>query len=302
MGEPVKWFDPPLSRVRSVLFVGLAVVWFSEMFLSGVESLARGWTALWQVPLPVNPKAATALFISSASIAPSKGALFVMAVFGLTSRSVSVRTALFLSMALVPPLNIAFPFRYQGFLLGPVTVATVLSTILWGSFFLFRERVSPSEQQETGGSERRAPSRWRVGRTVWLATYSSILTIMASLLLLAPETASRLMLPCLPRAVPGLIQGYMTSGTHLLAVAIACWVATVNCHRNPALRKAVTAAAAAHAGLFLVFPLRQVAQAFGTGCATSSIMFIFVPLFVVWVVYVIVEAVRGGLQPGRQVA
>jgi len=298
----MKWFDPPLSRVRSVLFVGLAVVWLSEMFLSGVASLSRDWTAVWQVPLPENPKAATALFISSASIAPSKGALFVMAVFGLTSRSVSVRTALFLSMALVPPLNIAFPFRYQGFLLGPVTVATVLSTILWGSFFLFRERVPPSEQQEISGTERRAPARWRFGRTIWFATYSSILTAMALLLLFAPGTGGGLMLPCLPGAVPGLVQGYMTSGTHMLAVATACWVATVNCHRNPALRKAVTVAATAHAGLFLVFPLRQVAQAFGTDCASSSIMIVFVPLFVIWVLYIIVNTARYGLLAGRQAA
>src|SRR2546423_1863662 len=68
-----------------------------------------------------------------------------MALFGLSSKSPSVRTALFVSMALVPPLNIAFPFRQQGFLLGPVAVATVLSTILYRGEITHKGKSYPGE-------------------------------------------------------------------------------------------------------------------------------------------------------------
>jgi len=40
-----------------------------------------------------------------------------------------------------------------------------------------------------------------------------------------------------------------------------------------------------HSGSFFVFPLRQIAQGFGTDCATSSILIGFAPLFVGWLLY-----------------
>jgi hypothetical protein len=66
----------------------------------------------------------------------------------------------------------------------------------------------------------------------------------------------------------------------------------VYCRRNPALRKALAAANTVNAGLFSIFPLRQITQDLGANCATSSILIVFVPLFVGWVLYVIVDARR----------
>src|SRR4249920_3821794 len=93
-----------LSRVRNFLFGALAFVWFTEMLFMGLPSLSKVWTHLWQVILPENPQVASALYITWSVAAPEKGALFVMALFGLKSKNPSVRTALFLSMSLVPPL------------------------------------------------------------------------------------------------------------------------------------------------------------------------------------------------------
>ncbi len=288
----MKLFAPQLNRIRTLLFGALACVWFSEMVFLGFQSFSRVWTHLWHVILPENPQLATALFITWAVAAPAKGALCVMAVFGLRSRNPSARTALFLSMALVPPLNIAFPFRQQGFLLGPVAVATVLSTVLWGSFFLFKEASQRPVRKETGGSGQRPPSRWEIFQYVWMAAYSAALTIMALLFLFWPRTALSFIFPCLSSllntdkgGLPSLIHTTLASGTHLLAVATASWIATVNCRSNPALRQAVTAACTVHAGLFMLFPLRQMILGFGWACATSSLLVLFVPLFAGWVLY-----------------
>jgi hypothetical protein len=283
-------FAPQLSRIRTFLFGAFAVVWFTEMVFLGFESLSKVWTVLWQVVPPQDPELVTALSILWAVAAPAKGALCVMALFGLRSRNPSVRTALFVSMALIPLLNLAFPFRQQGFLLQPVVVATVLSTILWGSFFLFRESARRPEQKRTRDSEQLLPSLWEIFEHVWFAAYSIVLSLIALLLLLWPRTALRFILPCLfslldthEAELPGLIHSAMASSTHLLALATACWIATACYRRYPGLREALAVASTVHAGLFLLFPLRQIIREFGESCATSSILAAFVPLLVGWV-------------------
>jgi len=157
-----KLFAPQLNRIRTFLFGALAFVWFGEMALWGFQSFSEVWTNVWKMTPPENPQLATALSLTHAFEAPLKGALGVLAVFGLRSKNPSARTALFLSMALVPPLNLAFQFREQGYPLGSTVVATVFSTILWGSFFLFREPVQQPEQRATINSGQLHPSRWEV--------------------------------------------------------------------------------------------------------------------------------------------
>ena len=283
-------FAPRLSRMRTFLFGAFTVVWFTEMVFLGFESLSGVWTVLWQVVPPRDPGLVTALSIVWAVAAPAKGALFVMALFGLRSRNPSVRTALFVSMALIPPLNLAFPFRQQGFLLQPVAVAVVLSTILWGSFLLFRESARGPEQKGTRDSGQWLPSLWEIFQHVWFAAYSLILSLMALLLLFWPRTALRFILPCLfslfnthEAELSALIHSAMASGTHLLALAIACWSATAYGRSHPALRQAMATASIVHAGLVLIFPLRQIVLGFGASCATSSILAAFAPLLVGWV-------------------
>ncbi len=296
---PVKLPAPQLSRVRSVLFAALACSWFTEMVFLGFQPGAREWTHLWQVTPPEDPGLLTALYITWAVAAPAKGALCVMAVLGLRSRSPSVRTALFVAMALVPPLNLAFPFRQQGFLAQPVAVATTLTVILWGSFFLFRERFRAGGPREAGPSGRSAPSRFEIVQYGWFAVYSAVLTLIGLLFVFWPRSALNLSIPCLSSSLaaheselPGLIHSAMASGTHLLALAVASWIATAHCRSNPQLRKAMTLAVAVHAGLFAVFPLRQIAAGFGGQCASSSLLIAFVPLFACWVLYAIADARR----------
>jgi hypothetical protein len=284
----MRLFVPQLSRVRTVLFVALAFVWFSEMVFLGFQSFSKVWTHLWQVILPENPQLAATLYVTWAIAAPAKGAFCVMAVFGLGSSNPSTRATLFASMALVPPLNIAFPFRQQGFLLEPVMIATVLSIILWGSWFLFRDAAEQS--LETGRSGELFPSGGTIFQFVWLAANSAALTLMAFLFLLWPRAALNFIFPCLSgllntdnEGLSSLIHTVLAGGTHLLALATASWIATANFRSNPSLRQAVTAASAVHAALFLIFPLRQIIQEFGGNCAATSILVAFVPLFLCWV-------------------
>ncbi len=281
-----------LSRVRSFLFGALALVWFSEMLLWGIPSLSTIWASLWRISPPADPQLATALSATLAVEAPVKGALCALAVFGLRSRDPSTRTALFASMALVPPLNTAFPFRQQGFLPGPVAVGTILSAVLWGSFFLFRERSQPPAPERSGASGRMPPSRWEVFRHAWVAANSAALTLLALLLLFWPRTALHLVFPCLSglmsaeaEGLSSLIHKSLGSGTHLVALATASWIATVNWRSNPALRQAVATASALNAGLFLAFPIRRIGAEFGGACATSSILVAFVPLLAGWALY-----------------
>lgn len=283
--------DPQLSRVRTVLLVGLSLVWFAETHFLALQSLARVWAHWWQVPLPRDPQLATALLITWGAAAPAKGALCVMAVWALVSKDPRARTALYASMALVPPLNIAFPFRQQGFLLGPTTVGAVLSTILWASFFLFPERASQPPRPE------RPLSRQDVYRYGWFGAYSAVLTVLASLMLFWPRTALKLILPCVAGSLDSdselqarFVHTMLAAGTHMTAVAAACWAATVNSRGNATLRRVLPVAAGLHAGLFVAFPLRQILQGFGAECASSSILVVFVPLFLGWVLYLALSA------------
>lgn len=292
-----------LSRVRTFLFWALACVWFTEMVFLGFSSFSKVWASLWQVVPPHDPQLATALHIRWAVAAPAKGALGVMAVFGLRSKNPSVRTALFASMALVPPLNIAFPFRQQGFLFGPVAVATVLSGILWGSFFLFKESAEQPETESSRHRGLRLPPQWEQAQDWWFGANAAVLTLLALVSLLWPRSTLTAVLPCWSSLLrsPGaelssLIHTGMASGTHLAALATATWLATAHGRRHPALRNAVAVASTVHAGLMGLFPLRQIALAAGGSCATASILVVFLPLLLGWVFYL---ALSSRAQPAR---
>ncbi len=283
---------PQLSRIRTLLFGAFAFVWFSEMMLWGFQTLSKMWTYVWNIIPPANPQLALALSITQAVEAPVKGALGILAVFGLRSKNPTARTALFLSMALVPPLNIAFPFRADGFPVGSMAVATVFSTILWASFFLLRERAQQPGQGGTRSSSQLPPSRWEIFQYIWFAANSAALTLMAFLFLFGPGTALHFVFPCLSTLLntsqaelSSLIRSNLASGTHLLALATASWIATAYCRSNPTLRHAVTLASTLNAGLFCLIPFRQLILEVGGSCATSSILVSFVPLLVGWVLY-----------------
>lgn len=294
----MKPIDPQLSRVRTILFGAMAFVWFSEMMLWGFQTLAKMWTNTWIVASE-DARLAMALYITHSVHAPAKGALGVMAVYGLTSRNPFARAALFVSMALVPPLNLAFPFRAQGFPLTWVVIPTTLSLILWGSFFAFRETIRQTEQGRASRAGQSPPSPWEAIQYLWFAANSTALTLLAALYLFWPATALSLVQPCFsswlnadPGQVPSLLHSGMATGTHLLALAVASWIATVTCRSQPALRQAVAVASTVHAGLFALFPLRQITTELGGSCATSSLLIGFVPLCAAWVLYLIVDAAR----------
>src|SRR5512147_253037 len=167
---------PQLSRMRTFLFGALAFVWFAEMVQWGFLASSGGWQNIWKDFPPEAPQLATVLLITHAIRAAAKGALGAMAVFGLRSKNPAARTALFVSMALVPPLNIVFPCRADGFPLGTTAVAVIFSTILWVSFFLFREPVQHSKQKEPNGSVQFPSSRWETVQFAWFAVNSAALT------------------------------------------------------------------------------------------------------------------------------
>ncbi len=285
-------FAPRLSRIRTLLFGALTVVWFAEMVQWGFLASSGGWQNVWTYVPPDAPQLAAVLSITHAIRAAAKGALGVMAVFGLRSKNPAARTALFVSMALIPPLNLAFPFREQGFGFGTTGVAMIFSIILWGSFFLFREPVRQSEQKGTRGSGQLSPSRWETFQYVWFAVNSTALTLMAFLFLVWPRTALDFIFPSLSSllhtyetGLSSMIFSNLSSGTHLLALAIASWIATVYCRSNPTLRQAITVASTMHAGLICLLPLWRTILEVGGSSATSSILVPFVPLLAGWVLY-----------------
>jgi hypothetical protein len=287
------------SRVRNIVFVGLAVVWFNEMLLWGVRSLSEAWgPKVWDVAIPENPFIATLLYITRASNSPAKAALFVLAVFALRSKDAFARTALFVPMALIPPLNIAFQFRAQGFPVKAMTIATVLTTILWGSFVLFKE---PIQKSEAGGesSRRPQPSGWEILQYAWFAVNSAFLTLLAAVFLSEPRGGLDFLFPCLSSflsAHNGELYSLKISnlgmGTHLLALAIASWFATVYSRSNVTLPRAVTTASTVNAGLACLLPLRLVITEIGGSCSTSSVLVVFVPLLVGWVFYSLLDLRR----------
>jgi hypothetical protein len=282
---------PRLSRTRNFLFRAFVVVWFGEMALWGVRPLSELWTRVWQIAPPADPRLATAFYLTHAFEAAAKGALGVLAVHGVRSRHSTVRNALFVSMALVPPLNLAFPFRAEGFPRRATMIGTIFSLVLWGAFFLFRDRAAGSERTTdapgdvvTGGS----PSI----RQAWFALNAAVLTLAAALFLFAPGRGLALAYPCLlglPDSAAGAPSGVtltgMNVGTHLLAVATATWIATVYARRYRTLGRAVAAASTVHAGLLCAVPFAQLALNAGRECATSSLLVYSVPLFAGWLLY-----------------
>jgi len=281
-----------LSKVRSFLLWAFVVVWFSEMILWGVRPLAESWTIFWQQLPPDDPQLASALYITHALEATVKGALGVLAVYALRSRYPAVRTALFVPMALVPPLNLAFQFRAQGFPVGPTTVGTVFSLILWGSFLFFRDRTA-EPVKPTGQA---SSSRWQTFEPIWLVANAALLTAAAGLFLFAPEAGLRAIFPCLAASLnnssgipPGLTHGLMAVGTHVLAVSIAVWISIGYEPSNPTTRKAAMAASPLLIGLIVVLPWRQIMQDFGQSCAVSSVLVYALPWFAAWVIYGVIK-------------
>jgi hypothetical protein len=282
---------PQLSRMRTFLLWALAIVWFSEMALWAVRPLAETWTRFWQQLPPDDPRLTTALYITHALEASAKGALGVLAVFALRSGSPSVRTALFVPMALVPPLNLAFQFRAQGFPLGPTAVGTTLSLILWGSFFFFKDSADqPPAAADPAG--RSAPWRWESFQAVWLGATAAVLTLAAALFLFAPDRGLRSIFPCLAQSLDasrgvsaGLTTSLMAVGTHVLAVSIAIWIAAASVRRRPTVRQAGIVSSTLLAALVCVLPLRQIALDLGRVCALSSLLVYAILLFAAWVIY-----------------
>jgi hypothetical protein len=286
---------PQLSRARTFLFGGLALVWFGEMLFTGVQPFAETWTRFWKMYAPDNPQLVAALYITHAFEAPLKAALLVLALFGLLSRNPSARTALFVSMSLVPPINIAFHFRAQGFPVSSMTIATVLSTILWVSFLLIREPAQQAERSDTTGP-------WDIFRYAWFALSATVLTVLASLFLFAPKTVLYWEFPCLSDVfdahqgeLASLRVSTLAAGSHLTALATATWFATAHSRSNRTLRQAITLASIAYTGLVCLLPLRQIVSHAGWTCSTSPVLIPFVPLLVGWVIYAAVGRTRGDL-------
>ncbi len=286
---------PQLSRVRTFLFGGLALVWFGEMMFTGVHAFAETWTRFWKMYAPDNPQLATALYITHAFEAPLKAPLLILALFGLLSTNASARTALFVSMSLVPLINIAFHFRARGFPLSSMTIATILSTILWVSFLLIREPAQQAERSETTGP-------WEIFRYAWFALSATFLAVLASLFLLAPNTVLYWEFPCLSDLfdahqgeLASLRVSTLAAGSHLTALPTATWFATAPSRGNRTLRQAIALASIAYAGLVCLLPLRQIVSHAGWNCTTSPVLIPFVPLLVGWVIYAAVGRTRGDL-------
>lgn len=286
-----------VSKVRTFLFWCLAVVWFSEMLFLGIPFLNREWVNLWHVAPPHDPQLAAASLITGMVGAPVKGAFFVMAVWAIRSANTSTRTALFVSMSLVPPFNLAMPFRYQGFILGPVLVASVLSTILWLSFFIFKEPYR-QQQPKQGPAQLRSSARDMFHHALFVIT-SVIITILAFLFLFLPKTALAISFPCIPDPgrstnsdLPGMIYHSMASGTHLLALSVGSWIATVNFRRNLSLRRAMTITFTLFVALFFIFPFRQMIAIFGIDCVATPVLYMFALLLVGWLFYTFSESVK----------
>ena len=275
----------PLNKARTFVLWGLLVVWSVEMLLSGVRPLTERWTQFWEYLAPDDAR----LYLTHAVLAAAKGALAMLAVYALRSRSPSVRSALYVSMALVPPLNVVFPFRAQGFFLRPTLIGATLSVILWQTFFLFKDGAEPSSQAlSTAGRSR--SSRWDVLQYFWFAANATALTLAAALFLFSPDAGVRLAFPCLSESgdavPPGLVLVGMVVGTHLTAVATATWLGTFYSRSHAPLRQAVAAANTLHAALLCALPLLQLASEGGRACATSSLLVYSIPLFAGWLAYV----------------
>ena len=273
-----------LQRARTLVLWGLLVVWLVELLLSSVRPLTERWTQFWEYRAPEDAR----LYLTYAILAATKGALAMLAVYALRSRIPSVRSALYVSMALVPPLNVVFPFRAQGFLMRPTLIGATLSVILWQTFFLFTEGAHRSSQSVITGA-RSHLSRWDLIQRAWFAANATALTLAAALFLFTPTAGVRLAFPCLTEPgypiPPGVVLVGMVVGTHLTAIATAMWSGTFAPRSNEAVREAVAAASTVHAALLCALPLVQLAGEGGRACATSSPLMYSIPLLAGWLIY-----------------
>jgi hypothetical protein len=197
-------------------------------------------------------------------------------------------------MSLVPPINIAFHFRAQGFPLVSMTIATTLSVILWGAFLLTSEPAEPSLPREAG-------RRDILGRA-WFGLSTAVLTSLALLALLAPKTALYWQFPCLSSTfdahqgeLASLTVSVLAAGSHLTALATASWFATAGYLTNRTLRQAIALSSMTVTALMCALPVRQVVQQGGWTCARSPILLPFVLLLVGWVAYAAISRTRGDL-------
>ena len=275
-----------LSRTRTVVLWGLLVVWFSEMTITSVRPLADWWTRAWKMAIPDDPQLGLALYLTHTLEGAAKGALAVLAVFALRSRRPFVRAALFVPMALVPPLNVAFPIREAGFPAQPTMIASLLSVILWGSFFLFPEH----DDQWQAGKDARTEQSDSLG-ILWFAVNAITLTLAAGALLVAPAIALRHVLPCLSGAPDGsagaptaLTLTALAVGSHFTAVAAATWIGLLYGRRDSTVRAAVKVANTVNAGLLCFVPLTRLALDGGRDCASSSLLIYAIPLFAGWLI------------------
>lgn len=281
--------SPParLSGVRTFLLAGLATVWFGEGLMTGVRPLAEWWTNFWQMFPPDDATLTAALYMTHAFEAPLKWGLLVLALFALASKTPSVRTPLFVSMSLVPPINIAFHFRAQGFPLVPMTIATTLSAILWGSFALTSEPAEAALPEPVARGD-------RLGRA-WFASSAMVLTSLGLTCLLAPNVALSWQFPCLRSTfdahtdqLASLNVSMLAAGSHLTALATAGWFATARYATSRTLRQAVTASSLTMTALMCALPLRQAVEQGGWGCAKSPMSVPLVLLLAGWVAYAVV--------------
>jgi hypothetical protein len=176
-----------------------------------------------------------------------------------------------------------------------MTIATVLSSILWVSFLLIKE---PGQQPVP--SEATGP--WKITRYVWFALSASALTVLASLFLFVPNTVLYWEFPCLSDAfdthqgeLASLSVSILAAGSHLTALAVATWFAMAHSRSNRTLRQAIALASIAYAGLVCLLPLRQIVSHAGSNCSTSPVLIPFVPLLLGWVIYAAVGRARGDL-------
>lgn len=271
-----------LHPARTIVLSGLAVVWFVEMVLSAVRPLMEKSAQFWGYVAPGDPR----LSLTYAILAASKGALGVLAVYALRSRSPLVRSALYIPMALVPPLNVVFPFQAQGFLLRPTLIGTTLSVILWQTFLLMKDDAEPSSASNV---VRSPASRWDAVQYGWFAANAVGLTLVAALFLFAPEAGVRLAFPCVSGSgdtfPSGLTLVGMVVGTHLTAVATATWLGTYYSRKNATVRQGVAAANTLHAIVLCALPLAQLTLAAGRACAASSLLVYAIPMLGGWLAY-----------------
>ena len=280
-----------LSRARTVLLWGLAIVWFSEMALWDLRPLSEVWTRFWVLVAPPDPQLTTVLHLTHATEGAVKGAFGALAVFALRSGVPFVRTALFVPMAFVPPLNLLFQFRAQGFPIRPTLIGATLTVILWQTFFLFRDGDPQPPRRPEEPPARLRMTAADLATIAWLGVNAAVLSAAAMLFLVTPDTGLRLAFGCLTSGVgatapmpPGLTWSAMAVGTHLTALSIAAWIGVFTVHRSPIVRRAVASASTVHAALLCLVPLRQLVP-MGGGCATSSLLAWSAPLLAGWLLY-----------------